>query len=709
MALDENTPLPRFRRDLALYRGPDDADGSPTYNLFDPIKGQYYKISWEESLILQIFRSGMTLKQLCSEVSANTTLKMTPDEVKFFFEDAIRYNLLDIRKPSEQVQKEADRTRLGFIKTFLYKYLYFRIPILKPNEFLQRTLRYALPFISPVALGVYLFISVLGILMLIQRFDEYVHTFTYFFNINGMLAYIFGIMLVKLAHEFAHAYAASYFKIHVSSMGIAVMISWPVLYTDVTDAWKLSKRNQRIAISAAGITAELILAGLCTFGWAVTQPGALQSIFFVVSSITWVSSLIVNMNPAMRFDGYYLLSDLLGLDNLQTRSFAMTRWWMRRHLFGLNLPSPEQKLSKKMGTIMLVYTIYTWVYRIFLYTAIALFVYFFFTKVLGIFLFIAEISIFIIWPITSEIAETSRFKNYFKANPNLVALITICSVVLMYLILPLPHKEHFTATVIPFEEQMLYVPQEAMVEKINVQRKDKVKKGDVLVQLVSKKLDAEIEGFEISRQVVERELFQVGLSEKYRSYLGEKREEYDSILSQLARLKAQKENLAIRAEIDGIVIAWDDKLKPNQYVSRGVLLGKIADDSEIQFIAFVPENLLDTIKVGQEAKFISNKSHERYQATIERIYPTRNTYLRYPQLSSTNRGPLPVQLDPAQPSEKQLRLLESYYPIVAVLKQPEKKLRFGDEGQLEVEGPWRSYLGSLIQYILRIFWQESGF
>ncbi|MFQ5729160.1 MAG: hypothetical protein ACE5GN_02220 [Waddliaceae bacterium] len=90
--------LPPFRQDLQLFQGPDEPDGSPSYNLLDPVKGQYYKIAWGESLIIKFFEPGMTVEELCKTINTRSTLKVTPEEVKSFFEDAGRHNLLNLPK-----------------------------------------------------------------------------------------------------------------------------------------------------------------------------------------------------------------------------------------------------------------------------------------------------------------------------------------------------------------------------------------------------------------------------------------------------------------------------------------------------------------------------------------------------------------------------------------------------------------------------------
>ena len=174
-------PLPHLRQDIKFYRGPDEADGSPTFNLYDPVIAKYYKISWGEATILQQLRPGMTATQLAAAVNKVATFNVTPEEINGFFLDASRNNLLASRRASEDVLKEADRRKTNPFTWFIYHYLYFRIPLLNPDKFLDRTLQYVLPLISKYALCIYFALVLGGLIMLGTQFDEFIHDLHLFF------------------------------------------------------------------------------------------------------------------------------------------------------------------------------------------------------------------------------------------------------------------------------------------------------------------------------------------------------------------------------------------------------------------------------------------------------------------------------------------------------------------------------------------------
>jgi putative peptide zinc metalloprotease protein len=725
--INDKKPLPLFRRDLEKYEGPDNQDGSPTFNLLDPIRARYFKISWEESLIMQFAKPGITIPELLEQIHASTPLRLTKEDIRDFYIDALRQSLLVLPQSSESLTREAKLRTPGWFKWLLFHYLYFRVPLINPDKFLQKTLHYVSPLFSKPAIILYICAGLAGLVLLISQFDIYIHTFTYFFNWQGAVIYAIAIICVKLIHEFSHAYVAKKMNVRVPTMGVALIVLWPVLYTDVTDGWKLASRRKRIAISIAGIAAELVVAGLCTIGWAFSEPGLTQSIFFVISSVTWVSTLVINLNPAVRFDGYYILSDLWKIDNLQLRSFDYTRWLFRKVFFGFDLPSPEEDLPKKDKALLVVYCCYTWVYRIFLYIGIALFVYYQFTKVLGIFLFLMEVGVFILWPISSEIYELGKMRKHFSMNTRTIATLTVVALALLWFILPWPRQESFVALTAPIEEQTIYMPENGLIQQVNVKRGQQLQKGDVLAQVVSPGLNEKIIAKQADEKVAEAQVEDFSHGEAERPYIAEKKAELATIREELGSLLAKRDSMRLKAELSGTLFDWGELIKQGVFLEKDTPLGKIADTKVLKVVCFVPEDLLDTIHVGQKAEFILDSTHDKFSGVISSIEPSRTTNLRYPQLASINGGDLAVAESyiergfrgTEKPGNKYrsapYALIDAYYEVTIMLNGKSEKdqqrideLRFGMKGEVQVRGPWRSKLVQLLQRITTIFWRESG-
>jgi len=703
--IEEDKPLPQFRKDLELFPGPEETDGSPTYNLYDPVRAKYFKMNWAESLIIQNLKPNMTLKELHELIQEQTTLDVTIDEIKYFFLDAFRYDLLATMKPSEHHEKIHDSKRWHLFKWLLYNYLYIKIPIINPDAFLTRTVKYVRFLGSSWAFILYLCVGLTGFFLLFTRIGEFLHTFTYFFNIKGFLIYALAISCVKIIHEFSHAYTAKNYGVYVPSMGVAFIVLWPVLYTDVTDGWKLKSRYQRFAISIAGIVAELVIAGICTIGWVLSEPGVFQSIFFVLTSITLISTLIINLNPAVRFDGYYILGDLWGIDNLQFRAFGVARWKIRQWLLGIEAPCPEPRMTHTRLVGMIVYSIYTWIYRVFLYTAIAVLVYYKFTKALGLFLFFVEIAIFLVWPIASEIRALTGLRGYIKTNPRMMITLTVLGLIFAYFAVPLPHKEYFDAIAVAADSQTVYIPSPGYIKDIRVKREDVVSEGDVLLVMDSPPLNGKIALHQLEKKILERDIFILGQDDQNRAFIPEKRAKLDSNNERLQALLGIRDELDIKAQISGQLYLWNTNLKEGQYLPKNEVIGRIADMESHEVIAFVPEQYVNTVYEGQQAYFRVPSTNDIFKGKIVNVNPLRSPILAYPQLASINQGEIPVV---QEPSSGALMIVDSYYTVRVLINKTDAQLRFGQTGTLEVDGPWRSKLMVLVRKVISVFWRESG-
>ncbi len=702
--LQENQPLPTFRRDLQLFHGPDEADGSPTFNLFDPVKSQYYKLSWSQATILQALRPGITLKQLLEAIKDQTTLLIIPEDIQNFFVEAAKMGLLEMNRDSLQVTEEHEKHQMGWFRSFLLYYLFFRIPLINPDRFLSHTLKYVKPFLSSTALAIYGLLTLWGLILLMSRWDEFLHTFTYFFNWTGAIAYAGGIFIAKLFHEFAHAYTGKKYGLRIPTMGVAFLVLFPVLYTDATDAWKLASRQKRMAITAAGVIAELTLAGLATIGWAFSSPGYFQSICFVLASLNWVSTLLININPAMRFDGYYMLSDLLGVENLADRSFAWFRREMYRMFIGFSLADPEPQLSSSKKKLMLTYAIFTFIYRLFLYTAVALFVYFKFTKILGILLFAVEIIIFFLWPIWYEINFYRTVRDRISWNRRLITSLSIVGLFIIWGVVPWPHTLYFEAITRPDNSRTLYASVGGQLSDLRITRGTNIREGELLMQITSPENRHRMQFLERARAVAKKKLELTEHGAEDRSYFLQRQGELARINAELEGLRKLILRQNILSPVDGKVYAMDDHLREGVYIKKDDVLAQVAASDRIEVLAFVPERDLSYWHVDQEVEFRTENRLRTASGKVKEIGPSRLHDLAYPQLAAQNKGTLPTVQDP---NSKALLLVESFYPVLIELN-PDEPMRINETGQILLKGPWTSYVGRFLEWFGSILWRESG-
>ncbi len=376
--------LPPLREDLRLVAGASATDGSPTWVIVDPVRGQYFQIGWAAYQILSRW-DAKSADEILAEVHADTICRATRADV----EELLRFLYINhlMRDPPQggyrAYVQQAEAGQQSWVTWLVHHYLFFKIPLLRPDRFLRATLPFVAWLYSRTVAWTLVGVGVVGLYLVSRQWDTFVATFLHFFTLRGLVLYGLCLAIVKVFHELGHAYTATRYGCRVPTMGIAVIVMMPMLYSDTSDAWKLTSRRQRVAIGAAGMIVECGLAAVALFMWSFLDDGVMRSLMFIVATTSLMVGAAINLNPFMRFDGYYVLADLLGFANLHDRAFAFGRWQLRRLLFGLDMPMPEP-VTTTQRRFLVWFAWGVWAYRFMLFLGIALLVYHFFFKVLGV-------------------------------------------------------------------------------------------------------------------------------------------------------------------------------------------------------------------------------------------------------------------------------------------------------------------------------------
>lgn len=704
--IDENATLPRLRPDLEILPGPAAIDGAPTYTIYDPVSRRFSKVGWAESTILEQLRSPATFASLKENLLITSTVRISDQELMTFVHQTEQSGLTTstLTMPIEKLMAQSAAARPSLFNWFLKNYLYIRIPLLRPDTFLTASLSFAKLFISPLAICFYFVAGLWGGAGLIQNWKTYLNTFPYFFNFSGMFWYGISIVLLKAIHEFSHAFTAKNAGIRVPVMGIAFIVMWPVAFCDVTDGWRIQDRMQRLNIALAGISAELIIAGLALFGWTFSGPGIFNSICFVVSSTSLISTLVVNLNPAMSFDGYYILMDFWGVDNLRPRSMAVTRWFYRKCLFGLNLSCPERDLSTKRLCAFLIYSVYSWFYRLFLYVGIAVLMYYKFTKTLGLFLFAVEIWWFVLKPSGMEMKNLMQNKTGMRFTRPGMVLLLILFLLTGWAALPIKRSLNVPAVIVPRELQVVYSPTSGVLQLIQTRKGDIVSKGQILAKVSSQALDSSIKELQAELEILHIERDNLELSEKDRPFLPQKEDEISQAVAKLKSMEKAKQEQCVRARASGKVLWWNENMRPGYYISKDAVMGRIADADEYLIRAFVEEERIGSVLIGDIISFYPRSGADPVSGIIKRISPARSEHIDHVALTSLSQGLIPVAPD----ASGRMQMLDSYYAI-EIEPSEKKSVLVGQSGTARLTVKPESLFLNWLRKGYRVFLRESGF
>ena len=492
-ARSEDPSLPPLREDLRISRGAPLLNGAPSWVIYDPIRHRFFQVGQRTIEMISNWSSG-TVSRLESELQAKRALRVGAQEIRAVLEFLKSSDLLaeTERGLAKSFDSRAAKQRTSLVQWALHRYIFFRVPLVRPNGFLQATWPIVRPLFSRGFVILTLLMLVLGLYLASRQFSDVLAHFRAAFSFEGAVTYAVALVVVKILHEMGHAYQAVARGLRVPVMGVAFIVLFPLLYTDTTDAWRLRTRRDRLMVDMGGIFVELSLAVYATVLWCFFPDGAARDAAFAVATVSWVFSLLVNLNPLMRFDGYYLLADALGVHNLQPRSFDMGKWALREAKFGLGDPAPE-KQSRRMRVFMIFYCYAIWIYRFFLFVAIALIVYTLFFKALGIILFLAEIAFFIAAPVLREVKVWFGMRKRISRSWRSWLTLGVFLALLVLAAWPMSRRIHVPAVLDEARQQAIYASVNGQLQEVHVTEGDEVRAGDLLFSFEDPELPLNIQ------------------------------------------------------------------------------------------------------------------------------------------------------------------------------------------------------------------------
>lgn len=696
--------LPGLRADLQLSAAAPALDGSPRWTLADPVRGRYFKLGAAAMRLLRHWSLG-DAGQVLRAANREPGLPLGGAELDELLGFLRSHDLITALDPQQRASYElkAAAQHQSLWQVLLHQYLFFRIPLWRPDAFLNRAwpwlarfgprlLRYGLP----LTLG-------LGVFLVSRDWQRFLATFPHLFSLGGALAFGVALFFAKLCHEFGHAFMAKRAGCRVQSMGVAFMVLLPMFYTDVSDAWRVNDRRARLLIGAGGVLAELLLASIALLAWSLLPDGPARTAAFMLASATWITTLVINLNPFMRFDGYFLLSDFWEVDNLQGRAFALCRWRLREALFGYRQPVPEP-WSPAMQRRLLWWGYGSWLWRAVLFFGIALAVYHLFFKLLGIFLMLVELVWFIFLPIVREWREWWTRREQAEAPRVLLSSLGLVAVLLLVAV-PWRSSVEVPAMLEAGRASALHAPVAARVRQVNVSDGQAVSKGQVLVELESPDL--------ASRQAIARREIEIQqLQMRRRAGRSETAADAGIVEQQLAEavaeyrgLSAQRERLSLRAPEAGQLRDLLPQLQVGRWVSPKDPLARVVEPGA-RLRGFLAEADLWRVAPGATGRFIADDPmHPALEVQLTEVDTNGVAYIDQEALTSDHHGPIAVRRDENHRAEPVQAQYGARLKVLDASVTPSQPLR----GVVVLQGRGESLLGTAWRRLAALGVRESGF
>jgi putative peptide zinc metalloprotease protein len=696
--------LASLREDLNLYSSGNTRAGYPSWTIHDPVQNKFFQIEWTVLEVLRRWGNG-SAELIVDAVNKETAIHIDESFVynveSFLFSNELCQS--NDKKHNEFLINYRKNKKISWFSWLIHHYLFFRIPLFKSDKFLSYALRYVRFIFSSWFLLLSAVCLILGLFLVARQWELFTSELIDFYSVQGFLGFFFTLIFVKIAHEFGHGFVAKFYGCKVPTMGVAFLLLWPMFYTDTTESWKLSLSSKRFNIARAGLTVELLIASFATLAWSFLPTGVLRDISVILATVTWISSLAINASPFMRFDGYFLLSDFWEIPNLHERSAKLARWWLRESLFKLEELPPEL-FPQKTKTLLILFAFCTWIYRLVLFIGIAILVYNFFFKALGVLLFITEIYWFIFRPIWLEIGEWRLRKTQIFLKKRVWVLLSFSVMCLSFLFIPLNETLTINAVIQGKPFKSIFVRVGGRLDGLLATEGQFVKKGQLIARLVNPSLDSEL------RLIKNRLMSQQKL--KQLAALDQGAWKYNAVISaEIARLETETivlterlKSLLIYAPIDGIVTDIVAGMFVGQWLGDGHQLFDIRGDEGFKITAYISEENVSRIENNSTCRFsLSQWNYRKYLCKLVSIERSSAIYINEKMLVSLYGGNISANY-----VGKKLIPEQAHYKIRADIDKYDINIKQKLMGTVEIDAVHKSLFQKFRRWAIAVIVRETG-
>ncbi len=666
---------PRVRSHTIIHRQV--FRGKVWYVLQDPQSGRFHSLSELANLMVCLMDGRRTVQDIWDAAGRQSSDDPpTQDETIQLLAQLHNSDLLQGEFPPDfdEMAHRAETANQRRLVQQLRNPMAVRVPLFDPNRFLDKTLPLVRPLFTTAGFIAWLALVLTGVVLAALHWPELTSDVSDRVLTAENVAVIMAVYpIVKSLHELGHAYATKIWGGEVHEVGFMLLVFIPVLYVDASASAAFRQKSRRIVVGAAGILVEMALAALATLIWLQGSPGLGRTVAFNVMLIGGVSTLLFNGNPLLRFDGYYIFSDLIEIPNLAGRANAYVFYLLQRHLFRVDdVETPIVTPSERKW--LLGYAVLSFAYRMLVSLAIALFLA---TKLPAIGLVMA------FWSLTA-IAVLPVFKGvkYLASNPKLngqrrraVGVVAGLSalVAIVFFLIPLPYSTIAEGVVIVPDQSEVRAKADGFVDTVAAADGERVEPGRTLVVLEDPILKAKVAVIEAQLEETRQRLEAVRVLDRVQTEMFQ--EQAANLAERLSVARKQLANLDVTSDQAGRFVPAHSNDMTGRFARRGELLGYVVSDANPVVRVLAPQSdveLIENPDTTVEARLVEDVARAR-AAKIIRSAP--GAQVEVPSLALTTRGGGAIALDPSRTQRPQS--LFSYFQLDVELLEPSDSGRLG--------------------------------
>lgn len=607
----------------------------------------------------------------------------------------------DLQELSRRAARQARQRKTARLRNPLA----LQLPLWDPSALLQR-LRGLTAFVFTRSFALAWTAMILAALVLCgMHWPELTGDFSdRVLNASNLSLMLLAYPLMKAAHEYGHAAAVTHWGGQVHEAGLMFLVFVPLPYVDASASGAFASKWQRVGVGAAGILVEITLAALALFVWLGAEPGLVRAFAWDVMMLGGISTLVVNGNPLLRFDGYFILSDLIEIPNLGTRANRYVLHLIDRHLLGNRQSESPVAVASERGWL-LGYAVAAFFYRMLVLAAVTLLVAGQFL-ILGLGVALAGVGATVGLPLLRGLRHLliSDALARSRGRAMLVVLGGLGLGALLLFVVPVAHVQVVPGVILAAPEATLRAEATGFVAEVFVRPGQEVQAQDPILRLEDPDLQARV-------SVAEAELEQARL--EHQAALSQDRVQAAVLAEQLrlageelARLQEQARRLTVVAGTGGEVVIPGLADLPGRMVHEGEALGHVwtAEATEIRVAVDQSTGELIASASGRADLRLERDLDRTLTAHLVRAVPEAS--MEVPSGALSTQGGGPIALDPSDPAQR--RALERVFVFTYALDQPVAQARIGERARVRLD-LGRDPVGTrlfraLRQVFLRHFW-----
>jgi putative peptide zinc metalloprotease protein len=559
------------------------------------------------------------------------------------------------------------RTRKGRPKTWIQNLrspLAVRLPLFDPDRFLERWLAWYRPLFGWGGFILWGLVVGWGVYAAAAHWGELSKDFSdrVLAPQNLLLMWLL-FPVLKLFHEFGHACATKAWGGEVHEMGIMFLVLMPIPYVDASAASAFRKTRRRVLVGAAGMVVELFIASLALFLWLEVQPGLFRAVLYNIMLIAGVSTVLFNANPLLRFDGYYILGDLIQIQNLRQRGQQYLAHLAESTLFGLKLPEFDASRSEKRWFVL--FTIASFVYRIFIMLAIAIFIareY----MIIGVALALWALVTAFVYPLVKGVGyllfHAKLRRNRLRAIASTTMIVAALGALLFAL--PVPHWTRAEGVIWVPHDAQVRAGADGFVRRVIAEPGAVVARGSPLVVAENPELMPRIRVLEAQLRLLEVRAQAQRVADRVR--YGLTLDEIEATRQELEHSRRLYRDLTVLSPTMGtFVLSLPPQDLPERYLRKGQEIGYVVPAETVTARVLVSQDDIDLVRTDTEAVRVklAGRLYETFRAEVRREVPAASNRLSNLAMSSIGGGPAP--LDPQDTKEP--KTLNTWFEFELVL------------------------------------------